>query len=448
MITASNVIFDEGKIVGNASFEDVLKAVLPEEVNSDEEEEEIQTGAQNGGSMETQVVMSGKRATGISEVSLLEKPVEVSSEIENLQEQSRGDNTSENQASGPEAKRKPDQGSEDGLCRSSRIRVNAGLSDTSSGLMTDALPVMVETLQDYREPECYSEAASDPRWQEAMRSEYSLLKAHGTFKHVKSYDRKPISCKWVFKIKANADESTRYKARLVARGFEQVPGLDSGETFVPVARLTIFRIYIALALELYPTIYHLDVVTAFLNPTIDENTAIAIPEGIEWLDKDLSRDLKPASALQLNKALYGLKQTPRLWYKDIAAVLYELGFKASGADPNLYLSHTRAMMILLYVDDILLCAQNDNQHQISYVVEALLARYQITNLGLVKRYLGIAVNQAADSIQLGQSHFVANLLVRLGYKTAMDILHLWSLDPVLTRILLTSQSRNKKLTSP
>ena len=42
------------------------------------------------------------------------------------------------------------------------------------------------------------------------------------------------------------------------------------------------------------------------------------------------------------------------------------------------------------------------------------ARYEITNLGPVKRYLGIAVNQAADSIQLGQSYFVANPLVRLG----------------------------------
>ena len=43
MITASNVILDEGKRVGNTSFENVLKAVLPEEVNSDEEEEESET---------------------------------------------------------------------------------------------------------------------------------------------------------------------------------------------------------------------------------------------------------------------------------------------------------------------------------------------------------------------------------------------------------------------
>jgi len=107
---------------------------------------------------------------------------------------------------------------------------------------------VVETLYDIREPECYSEAASDTRWQEAMRSEYSSLKAHGTFTHVRSYDRKSITCKWIFRIKRNADGSYHYKARLVAQGFEQVPGLDYDETFTPVARLTTFRVFVALAL--------------------------------------------------------------------------------------------------------------------------------------------------------------------------------------------------------
>jgi len=170
---------------------------------------------------------------------------------------------------------------------------------------------VVETLQDTREPECYSEAAPDARWQEAMRSEYSSRKAHGTFTHGKSYDRKPITCKWVFRIKRNADGSNRYKARLVARGFEQVLGLDYGETFAPVAWLTTFRIYVALALELHATIYHLDVVTAFHNPKIDKQTAIGIPEGIKWLDQQLAQDLTPVSVLGLNKALYGLKHPPQ-----------------------------------------------------------------------------------------------------------------------------------------
>jgi len=88
-----------------------------------------------------------------------------------------------------------DERSEVSLPRSSRIQANAGLTDASCSLKTDVLPNVVEMLQDTREPESYSEAASDARWQEAMKSEYSSLKAYGTFTHVKSYDRRPITSK-------------------------------------------------------------------------------------------------------------------------------------------------------------------------------------------------------------------------------------------------------------
>jgi len=72
MITASNVKFHEGKIVGNASFEDVLNAVLPEEVYSDEEKGDIQIHEHQGGPTRSQEVMVRQRASGISAVSLLE----------------------------------------------------------------------------------------------------------------------------------------------------------------------------------------------------------------------------------------------------------------------------------------------------------------------------------------------------------------------------------------
>ena len=49
--------------------------------------------------------------------------------------------------------------------------------------------------------------------------------------------RKRIKSKWVFKRKADGS----FKGRLVAQGWNQVPGLDCGSTFAPVCRLPSVR---------------------------------------------------------------------------------------------------------------------------------------------------------------------------------------------------------------
>jgi len=338
MITASNVIFDEGTIVGDVGFEDVLKAVLPEEVYTDEEYEELEEKVPSKSLVE-------KEAPSDIPSKILDEKV---SAERALQEASAAiDSGKESSEAVPETQ----------LRRSNRIQAKTTMvAEEHTGIRTDDLPSTVEILHqsDTGEQESYSEAVSDIRWQEAMRSEYDSLKAHETFYHVTDDDLRPITCKWVFRLKANADGSRRYKARLVARGFEQVHGVDYSETFAPITRLTTFRIYVALALELQATIYHLDVVTAFLNPVIEERTAITIPEGIEWLDPKLADYLTSSLKLRLNKALYGLRQAPHLWYKDIANTLTTLGFTPSVSDSNLYFSKLKRMMVRLYVDDILL----------------------------------------------------------------------------------------------
>jgi len=63
---------------------------------------------------------------------------------------------------------------------------------------------------------------------------------------VERLKQKPITTKWVFKKQIEADKSIRYKARCVARGFQQIPGVDFTEYFAPVAADTSIRVTIAI----------------------------------------------------------------------------------------------------------------------------------------------------------------------------------------------------------
>jgi hypothetical protein len=110
------------------------------------------------------------------------------------------------------------------------------------------------------------------KWEIAMQEEYGSLVINNTWSLVPlPKRRKPISCKWVFKIKHGVDgEVERYKAKLVARGFTQTFGVDYNENFALVVKFVSIRCILTLAAIEDMEIHQMEVKTAFFNGDLEE----------------------------------------------------------------------------------------------------------------------------------------------------------------------------------
>jgi Reverse transcriptase (RNA-dependent DNA polymerase) len=134
--------------------------------------------------------------------------------------------------------------------------------------------------------------------------------------------RRTIKNKWIFKIKQNGI----FRARLVACGYLQVPGIDFNESFAPVINNVSFRIILVSKLiwDLQASI--IDVETAFLHGELQEEIYMNVPEGL---------GTDPNYCLKLKKTIYSLVQSAREFYKKLILVLKSIGFKGKKSDPCL-----------------------------------------------------------------------------------------------------------------
>ena len=80
-----------------------------------------------------------------------------------------------------------------------------------------------------------------------------------------------MGCRWVYAIKVGANgQIDRLKARLVAEGYTQIYGLDYGDTFFPVAKITSVRLFLAIVVIRHWLLYQLDIKNAFLHGELEE----------------------------------------------------------------------------------------------------------------------------------------------------------------------------------
>ena len=206
------------------------------------------------------------------------------------------------------------------------------------------------------EPSSYADAIQSEhcsQWQKAMEEEVDALKSNGTWQLVqRPKDKNVIPGKWVFKTKLSADGTLdRYKARYVAKGFKQVEGLDFHETFAPTCKPETLRLILALAPQQELHLNQMDVKSAYLHSSIEEEVYLEQPEGFSE-----GRNL----VCKLNKSIYGLKQAARNWYVSLANFLRDAGFTRSSNDYCLFTrreSEDKYTYILTWVDDIIIAGQ-------------------------------------------------------------------------------------------
>ena len=192
---------------------------------------------------------------------------------------------------------------------------------------------------------------------------------------------KLMSTTWVFTDKEDSNGEIIGKARLVARGFQQDGEFDFAEIYTPVAKLPTVRVMLAVANQFGYQVFQMDVKTAFLYGDIKEDVYLHPPEGYK---------VPEGKVLKLKKSLYGLKKSPHYWNCKFNEVMIENGYKRSKADYCLYvkLSKGKRTYLLLYVDDIIMFGD-----EVEDLRKKLKSRFQMKDLGKVRKYLGLEIEQ-------------------------------------------------------
>ncbi|GKE58186.1 putative ribonuclease H-like domain-containing protein, partial [Tanacetum coccineum] len=198
------------------------------------------------------------------------------------------------------------------------------------------------------------------------------------------------------------------KARLVAQGHRHEEGIDYDEVFAPVARIEAIRIFLAFASYMGFVVYQMDVKSAFLYGTIDEEVYVTQPPG--FIDPKY-----PKKVYKVVKALYGLHQAPRAWYATLSTFLLQNRYKRGAIDKTLFIKKDKKNIILVqvYVDDIIFGSTKKSWCD---EFEALMkSKFQMSSMGELTFFLGLQVKQKEDGIFISQDKYVTEILKKFDF---------------------------------
>ena len=266
------------------------------------------------------------------------------------------------------------------------------------------------------EPKTFQEAWHYPienereRWRIAIRKEIRSMIPN---------NRRLIGNKWVFKIKRDGT----YRARLVALGYSQIPGVDYTDNFAPVAHDVSFRIALARMMVEKLDSLVMDVETAFLYGDIEEGIFMKSLVGMEEIDPGSS----PEDCYQLKKGIYGLCQAARhFWKKFVDTIKKEsFGFIVSPADPCLLYKENNLgiCIIIMYVDDMLIIGKKE---QIEDFASKIQKEFSVKIQHNLASYLGCEFHMNKERTRgwIGQPSIIKSLEHKFGEKAMKERLSL------------------------
>ncbi|GKB06518.1 putative ribonuclease H-like domain-containing protein [Tanacetum coccineum] len=180
--------------------------------------------------------------------------------------------------------------------------------------------------------------------------------------------------------------------------------------FAPVARIEAIRLFLAYASFMGFIVYQMDVKSAFLYGTIEEEVYVCQPPSFE--DPQF-----PDKVYKVEKALYGLHQAPRAWYETLSTYLLENRYRRGTIDKTLFIKKDKGdiLLVQVYVDDIIF---GSTKKSLCVEFEQMMhKRFQMSSIGELTFFLGLQVQQKEDGIFISQDKYVADILKKFDFTT-------------------------------
>lgn len=244
-------------------------------------------------------------------------------------------------------------------------------------------------------------------WHAAMTDEYNSLIDNQTWRLVpKQKNMRVIDSMWLLTRKDTV-EGVRFKARFVARGFNQEVGIDYVDSYAPTLRSMNVHFLFSFGMQSNMLIEHVDIKTAYLNAKLDQTLYMRQPYKFE-------SSRFPGHVCELQKSIYGLKQSAHCWHKYLTGLLNEFGLSCLSIEKTIFANKSRSIVIGIYVDDMLVLASD--YKQMNKAKNFIRTRLKITDNGNVKLFLGLSISRNEFQLKISAEKYISKVLDELNMK--------------------------------